>query len=285
MFKIGDFAQFSRVSVKMLRHYAEIGLLIPAHIEVHTGYRYYMAAQLPRLNRIIALKDLGFSLEQIGRILNDDLPAEQLRGMLRLRQAEIEERLRAEEIRLASVEARLRLIEQEDARPHYDVVLRAIAAETVACLRADVFPADDDAVSTLFDAVERFASEHKARAPRPPLMFWHGRTAAAVLDVEVAVPLTRPLEPAGSRVRVRQLAAVPQVACLIHTGSYTTLDAARQSLYQWAADHYYAASGPLREVFLRFGADTTQYPLPPEYLAHTAADFVTELQLPVSSEQ
>ena len=59
MFSIGDFAGLGRVSVRMLRHYDAIGLLPPAHVDPHTGYRYYTASQLKVLNRVIALKDLG----------------------------------------------------------------------------------------------------------------------------------------------------------------------------------------------------------------------------------
>ena len=63
MFRIGEFSRFSRVSVKMLRHYDELGLLTPAHVDPQSNYRYYSADQLPRLHRIVALKDLGFRLE------------------------------------------------------------------------------------------------------------------------------------------------------------------------------------------------------------------------------
>lgn len=60
--KIGDFSKLSRISIRMLRHYNEIGLLIPESIDDFTGYRYYSEAQLPVANRITALKDMGFSL-------------------------------------------------------------------------------------------------------------------------------------------------------------------------------------------------------------------------------
>ncbi|NJN79691.1 MAG: MerR family transcriptional regulator [Anaerolineales bacterium] len=63
----------SRVSVRMLRHYDQLGLLTPSQTDSFTGYRYYSANQLPRLNRILALRDLGFSLEQIAEMLNDDV--------------------------------------------------------------------------------------------------------------------------------------------------------------------------------------------------------------------
>jgi len=66
MLKIGDFARLGQVSVRMLRNYDELGLLTPAHIDQWTSYRSYTADQLARLNRIVALKGLGFSLEAVG---------------------------------------------------------------------------------------------------------------------------------------------------------------------------------------------------------------------------
>jgi DNA-binding transcriptional MerR regulator len=79
MFTIGDFARHGRVSVRMLRHYDAIGLLRPARVDEATGYRYYEAGQLARLNRLIALKDLGFTLQHVGGILDEQVSAEELR--------------------------------------------------------------------------------------------------------------------------------------------------------------------------------------------------------------
>ncbi|HBK59780.1 MAG TPA: MerR family transcriptional regulator, partial [Firmicutes bacterium] len=93
MLKIGDFSRLSLVSVKTLRYYDELGLLKPSRVHDFTGYRYYTAEQLPRLNRILALKDLGLSLEQIGVLLNKEVSSEELRGMLRLKQAEVQGRI------------------------------------------------------------------------------------------------------------------------------------------------------------------------------------------------
>ncbi len=73
LFKIGDFSQIGQVSVRMLRHYDELGLLKPAYVDRLTDYRYYSIEQLPKLNRLLALKDLGFSLVQIAALLNNDL--------------------------------------------------------------------------------------------------------------------------------------------------------------------------------------------------------------------
>ncbi|MCZ7671816.1 MAG: MerR family transcriptional regulator [Chloroflexi bacterium] len=113
MLKIGEFAKEADVAVKTLRHYAKLGLLKPAWIDRFTGYRYYAQEQIPRLNRIMALKDLGFTLEQTGRILQNELTVAELRGMLRLKCAELEQRIEEDQERLTRVETRLDQIENE----------------------------------------------------------------------------------------------------------------------------------------------------------------------------
>ena len=76
MFRIGEFSQMAQVTIRTLRHYDELGLLKPVHIDRFTDYRYYTIEQLLQLNRILVLKDLGFSLEQIARSLKDDVSKE-----------------------------------------------------------------------------------------------------------------------------------------------------------------------------------------------------------------
>jgi DNA-binding transcriptional MerR regulator len=68
MFSIGEFARHGRVSVRMLRHYDAIGLLRPACVDPASGYRFYQASQLAELNRLVALKELGFTLQQVQAI-------------------------------------------------------------------------------------------------------------------------------------------------------------------------------------------------------------------------
>ena len=132
MFSIGDFARHGRVSVRMLRHYDAIGLLRPAAVDRATGYRSYEAQQLARLNRIVALKDLGFTLQQVQSILDDKVSVEELRGMLRLRQAELQTQIASDSARLAQVGARLQVIEREGAMPADDVQVKRIPGVRVA---------------------------------------------------------------------------------------------------------------------------------------------------------
>src|SRR5262245_21156081 len=96
MFKIGEFSNLGQVSIRMLRHYRHLGLLIPVQHDKFTGYLYSAIDQLPRLHRIIALKELVLPLEQIANLLKkeNELSPETLRGMLTLRRAELEQQLR-----------------------------------------------------------------------------------------------------------------------------------------------------------------------------------------------
>lgn len=132
MLKIGEFSQLSQVTVKTLHHYDEMGLLKPAHIDPFTNYRYYTVDQLPRIHRIMALKELGLSLEQIGLMLNEEVPAEQIRGMLHLQQAQVQQQVRQAQQQLAMIEFRLRLIEAETDFPDLDVVVKPL--EPMRCL-------------------------------------------------------------------------------------------------------------------------------------------------------
>lgn len=126
MLKIGEFSRLSQVTVKALHHYDDLGLIRPVHIDPETGYRYYTVEQLPRVHRIVALKELGLSLEQIGLLFEEGVPTEQIRGMLRLRQNEIQHSLRKEQRRLVMVDFRLRMIEAEINFPELDVVMKRL---------------------------------------------------------------------------------------------------------------------------------------------------------------
>ena len=146
MIRIGDFSKLSRVSIKALRYYDEMGLLKPIHVDRFTSYRYYDFHQLPRLYRILALKDLGFSLEEIGRLLEGELSTEQMRGMVKLRQAEIQQRVNEEAQRLERVELWLKQIEQEGAMSNYDVVIKNVEPIKVVSVRAIVPTPPDQSV-------------------------------------------------------------------------------------------------------------------------------------------
>ncbi|MEP7293434.1 MAG: helix-turn-helix domain-containing protein, partial [Chloroflexota bacterium] len=135
MFKVGELARLAQVSVRLLHYYDQIGLLSPAFVDQSTGYRYYSSDQFTRLHRILALKDLGLSLEQVARLVDDHLSPEELRGMLLLKQAELSQRVAQEQGRLDRVQERLRFIEQAGKPPEIDVVVKSVPVLHVLSLR------------------------------------------------------------------------------------------------------------------------------------------------------
>ena len=128
MFRIGEFAQIAQVSGRQLRFYDQLGLLRPAHVDQQTGYRYYTIQQLPRLNSILALKELGLALEQIGPLLEDKISPADLRSMLVLKRAQLERSLHEEEARLRHVESRIAQIDREGTTEGFDVIVKSVPA-------------------------------------------------------------------------------------------------------------------------------------------------------------
>src|SRR5215216_6626607 len=133
MFRIGEFSRITRVTIDTLRHYDALGLLKPANVDPFTGYRYYSARQLQSLNRTasfasVALKDVGFSLEEIARILHpsEKLTNEELRGMLKAQLARAEQEVEAAQMRQERILARLHYLNLEDDMPAYKVTLKPV---------------------------------------------------------------------------------------------------------------------------------------------------------------
>ena len=128
MIKIGDFSKLAHVSIKTLHYYDQLGLLKPTHVDRYTGYRYYAARPAYTLNRILALKDLGLSLDQIAQLLDEDLSTSELRGMLRMKRMELETKVNDEVTRLSRVEIRLRQLEHDGHSPKHEVAIKEIPA-------------------------------------------------------------------------------------------------------------------------------------------------------------
>lgn len=279
MFRIGEFSKLTRVSVRMLRHYDQLGLLKPSRTDTFTNYRYYSADQLPRLNRILALRDVGFSLEQIGSMLDQELPSEQLLGMLKLKRAEIEQQMQTEHLRLAQLEARISQMNDQTVSNKYDIVLREIEPQLVAT-RREVAP-DDDRITYMFEELERHVDRFNARADKPPITIYHDpEYRDENIDAEVAVPLKMAI-PGSDEVRVIEMPRIAQAACVVHTGNYATIYQAYNALLNWIEANGYRMTGPIREVYLGYSAEGLGFELPPTYLAKDSNQFVTELQLEI----
>lgn len=280
MFKIGDFSRLSRVSVRTLRLYDQMDLLKPIQVDQCTGYRYYSADQLAHLNRILAFKDLGFSLEQIAELLHEQVPSAQIRGMLRLKQAELQQLVENEQARLARVEARLKQIEQEDSVQRYDVILKQVEAQTVAAIR-DVLP-----VCTHFTHLhtELWAAlqNQDVEFIGFPQTLWHDAEYQIYdVDAEAIAPINKLLS-THKRIKTYTLPKVEQMACVIHSGSYDTLVHAFNALLKWIETNHYQISGANREIYLHPSFLNRCFDKPISDLIDDA-QMAIEIQFPVCS--
>src|SRR5439155_6318362 len=171
--KIGEFARVGQVSIATLRHYDQCDLLKPNALDPDTGYRYYSLDQLPRLNRILALKDLGFPLEQIARLLEEGLSFEQLRGMFTLKQAQTQQMIDAEQARLTHIAARLRQIEQEGKMPTYEVLLKQVDVLLVASCR-EIVPLNES-FGAFYGKIAAYLEQQRVQPGQPALLLLHSR--------------------------------------------------------------------------------------------------------------
>ncbi|MEU4727559.1 MerR family transcriptional regulator [Streptomyces sp. NPDC023588] len=277
MFTIGDFARHGRVSVRMLRHYDALGLLRPARVDPFTGYRFYEAGQLARLNRVIALKELGFSLDQVATILDERLGAQELRGMLRLRRAELETALAAAAARLVQVEARLRTIENEGTMPADDIVLKSLPPVRLAELTGTAGSYEPQDVSPvigpLYDELCRRIEEAGVVPTGPGIASYEdapGAEPGTAVLVRAGLPVAASVraEDLGGAVRIVTLPAVERAATVVHRGSMDGVLPTAQALARWIDAHGHRSVGYARELTLACPEDPDQW--------------VTELQQPLS---
>jgi len=271
MFTIGDFAQLGRVSVRMLRHYDAVGLLLPARVDPATGYRFYTAVQLHRLNRLIALKDLGLTLDQVRVVLDEEVSVEQLHGMLSLRRAELRQQILADSARLRRVEARLRAIEREGAMPTDEIVVKAVPAVRVARVSATAASYEPEDIGPVIQPLYPQLFERLARAgvtpSGPGIATYEPGTGD---EVVVHAGVTVDVEPSASfEFEVVDLPALAEAATIVHRGSMADGGATGQAVAPWIEAHGYKQKGFAREVYLNYGQGDP-------------ADWVTELQLEIT---
>jgi len=266
MFRIGEFSQIARVSGRLLRYYDSIGLLRPDRSDPVTGYRYYSAGQLARLNRILALKDLGLSLDQVAQLVDDKISPDEIRGMLRLKKAELERTLSEEATRLRHIESRLRQIEEHGSLADYDIVVKSAPAQPYLSVRS-TFPQFGDVVATLRD-VARIAGAD------PVVVVAHSDFDDQDLDLEVGCALSRSRKsvslPRQITLTPRQLPEAATLATVVRSGPASDIHLAFGALGVWMEANAYQVSGPCREVFLE-----------PPFLTPGSEHVTVEIQFPV----
>jgi DNA-binding transcriptional MerR regulator/predicted transcriptional regulator YdeE len=271
MLSIGDFARLGHVSPRMLRHYEELGLLRPVSVDPATGYRSYGVAQLARLHRLLALRDLGLSLDQIRGVLDDDPPLDELRGMLRIRRAQIEAGLADDQARLRRVEAHLRAIEGSNPVATYDIVLKRTDPLRVAEAVGVAPGFGSEHLGPVFQQlVPEVLARLDASAARPGnLVAWYEQPSdEGEVVLHAGFDIGDQAVEGDERVRVVDLPIV-EVASVVHQGSMEQVEGTYVALVSWIEDSDYRLAGRSRELYL-------------EWNEGDESRNVTELQMPIT---
>jgi DNA-binding transcriptional MerR regulator/predicted transcriptional regulator YdeE len=271
MLTIGDFARLGRVSPRMLRHYDDLGLLRPDQVDPVSGYRFYAVAQLTRLHRLVALRDLGFGLDEIGELLDDDLPLEQLRGMLRMRRSQIQQTVAEEQARLRRVEARLRAIEGSNAMQTQDVVLKQTQPLRIAEASGTAPGFGSENLAPVFGRLfpKVFAQLDKAGiAPGVMVAYYEQPDDEGTVVVHAGFEVGNKKVPRTGDVSVVELPVI-EVASVVHRGSMDDVEPVYESLVRWIEDSGLRLAGRSRELYLQCHEEDP-------------SANVTELQMPIA---
>jgi DNA-binding transcriptional MerR regulator len=249
VFTIGAFAAMGRVSVRMLRHYDALGLLRPARVDEFTGYRFYEADQLRRLNRLVALKDLGLTLDQVKSILDDELDGADLRGLLHHREAELRDQIAADQARLNRLRARLALIDAEDASPAGPVTIESIAPARVALVQGVARSNDHEDVGPVVRVLfgELITALGSIR-PTGPAIATYRPLPDGALAVQAGVPVDPEADVPG--LEIADLPGHRAAATYLHHGVMAEIGRAYQVLAAWIEDEGHQTDGTAREVYL-----------------------------------
>jgi DNA-binding transcriptional MerR regulator len=269
MLNIGEFARLGQVSPRMLRHYDQLRLLTPERVDPETGYRSYGVHQLARLHRLLALRDLGFRLEQIGGLLDGEPPLEQLRGMLHLRRAQLERSVAEEQDRLRRVEAHLRAIEGSNVVNQQDVVIKHTQPLRIAEATGKAAALDPRHIGPVFGELAPKVAAHLQHAGAQPgtlVGYYDDPDDDGSVGVHVAFDIGGQDVPAGDEVRIVEL-PVTEVASVVHRGGMDGIGPVYEALIRWIEHSGFRLAGYSRELYHEMGHEGPS---------------VTELQIPIA---
>jgi effector-binding domain-containing protein len=269
MFKIGDFSKLARVSIKMLRHYDEIGLIKPFQVDEITGYRYYSASQLPKLNRILALKEIGFSLHEIILINEKDLDVEDMVAVLLEKKEEIQKTIEIELSKVSRIQAYLKIIKQEEEKMKYEIVIKKIPKLRVISLRDIIENYEEE--GKLWMELGEYVKNDNIKCSFPSYAIYHDK---GYKETDVDIEVMHTVNNFGQdtdRIKYKYLDSVENMACVVHKGPFQTMNLAYNAVTEWIEENQYEMTAPLRAIYLK-GIWNEENP----------EEWLTEIQVPIN---
>lgn len=268
MLKIGDFSKLTRISIRMLRHYAELGLLLPKYIDPDSGYRYYEAEQLPTACRITALKDMGFSLGEIREMLPIFQDPAAMDRHYQSRYAALAAQAAETAYRMQLLETAIEGLRKGNTM-QYDVTVKTIPERTAACLRMTIPRYEEEGM--LWEILMKETAALNLIPDDPCLCsvtFHDSEWKETNVDLE-AQKTVKGVYPNTEHVTFRVLPPVT-VASATFQGSYTQIGEVYAAVYSWIESNGYCPNGPMTNIY-HVSPHETQ----------NSQEFVTEVCCPV----
>lgn len=271
MFRIGEFAKLNMVSIKTLRFYDQKNILKPSFVDEDTGYRYYSADQMMTLNRIVSLKYLGFSLDEIKLIIGKSTEVSDMIDLLKWKEAEISSKIKDENMRLSRIKYYLNVYKQEENFMKSEIVLKKGKDILVATLR-DIIP-EYSQQGHLWEELVSHIEKHGAKILSPCMVIYHEEGyKESEVDAEVIEPIDKEI-PATDRIEVKKLIPYENLATIVHKGSYQNLYMSYGEIMKWIKRNDYEIIDSSRELYIKG-----------EWNSDSIDEYVTEIQIPVKKK-
>ncbi len=249
VFKIGEFSKLTRVTVRMLRYYDEMGLLKPARVDPRTGYWMYSSGQIPILNKIIYLRDSGFNVAEISAAVgsrNQDSIIRQLDG----KYEEIEKAIQAEREKLSKVELAKKEILRGENEMYCNVSIKTVPECRVLSLRK-IIP-DYYTEGEMWQELSAFVAGHRIPVSNDTFSVYHDEEYKEQdVDVEVCMPVKKTGEDAEG-FTYRSVGSVSLMACTMVYGEFSNIAGAYISFAKWLQENsQYRMNGTNRQIVHR----------------------------------
>lgn len=274
MFRIGTFSKLARVSARMLRHYEKCGLFFPADVDRENGYRLYSAEQIPLIGRIIALRDMGFTVQEISDILENANDSAYYEQALKRKNNEIEATINSETDKRALIERALRQMKENVIMAKYEVKIKEIAPVKVLSLRETIpsYSNEGDLWHKMYSFLGKNGIPMTSCNGMIYSLYHDSDYKEQDVDVEIAIPWENaPLS--GDGFSCRELEAVPIAACVVSDGPYESIAGATEALAKWIEDNGYEIVGISRGMGIRHPGNEQD-----------PAKFQTEVSFPVAKK-
>ncbi len=274
MFRIGEFSKLCGLSIDTLYHYDKMKILEPASVDRFTGYRYYDAAQLVTVNKIMALKDADFSLEEITEVLHRNIPLPSLICLLENKSFMLEEELHKELNRLERLRTNIFLIKNGGIPQMNEITIKSVEPIRIASIRKSFHSSRfDDELTDMWAKVNEHIDKMGGKRTIPCMMLYHrgwgDLDSTSTLEVEVVEPITKSFAESDT-VKVYELPAVERMVCIVHQGPFSTIPKTYETLYDWIRQNGYKMCGPIREIYHKG-----------EWITDNQEEYITELQVPI----